>query len=537
MDFKNAVTIGGVAVQAGYPAVATAGNNQVLRRDPSSGLVFGALVAADLPSTVAYKNANNMFSVAQTISASGPALVVERSDAQYNHINDTLYVRNYTTQNGGYGAAGMGVGIVLFAPTATNSNRQQAALYSAWTDATDATRTAYLAFYVASAGNIGESMRLTGAGDLTVGGNVRTAGNLYVGLTQTARYFRDDGSYTRYNGNFVIDGDLYLNWLGWLSSYVGQPTLSWSSPTFAGLRITGNLHIGATQTTRYFHDDGTYTRFAGNFVVDGDAYCNGAWLSTFQGYLNQSVTTIAAPTFWGLTISDWFQAGSTGVNYNPTVSNWNNGGTTLLLNASDFSCIGFHDAGNRVDFIKVGGGVIELGYNGGWGNAAVKVQGVSVFGGIGTNGNQRVRISSTGDDSNHYPLIVASSTGGTSWFYIRGNSTGYLNAAAWNYSSDARLKEHIVDLPYGLAELRLLRPRQFDYIVGAKDQFGFVAQEVSPVLPQLISEETNGYLSMTTTNLIPILVRAIQELSAQVETLEARWWRRLGRYITNLRRI
>ncbi|MFN8299267.1 MAG: tail fiber domain-containing protein [Chitinophagales bacterium] len=65
--------------------------------------------------------------------------------------------------------------------------------------------------------------------------------------------------------------------------------------------------------------------------------------------------------------------GNQSVNYNPTTGNWTTTGTTMVLSALDYSTIGFHDAGSRVDFIRTGGGVMQLGYNGGWGAAAVQV--------------------------------------------------------------------------------------------------------------------------------------------------------------------
>lgn len=72
----------------------------------------------------------------------------------------------------------------------------------------------------------------------------------------------------------------------------------------------------------------------------------------------------------------WLNLGDITKNYTPTAPNWNGPiGTTLLLNGLDYTTIGFHDSGSRVDFIRVGGGVITLGYDGGFGVASVKVGG------------------------------------------------------------------------------------------------------------------------------------------------------------------
>ncbi|MNT26846.1 hypothetical protein D3C72_1624440 [compost metagenome] len=74
-------------------------------------------------------------------------------------------------------------------------------------------------------------------------------------------------------------------------------------------------------------------------------------------------------------LSSGIALGDTTVDFTPTTANWTTTGTTLLLNALNYSTIGFHDSGNRVDFIRVGNKTITLGYDGGWGAATVKIPG------------------------------------------------------------------------------------------------------------------------------------------------------------------
>ena len=80
-------------------------------------------------------------------------------------------------------------------------------------------------------------------------------------------------------------------------------------------------------------------------------------------------TTVPVPTASGC-----ISVGDVGRDYTPTTGDWANH-STLLLTASDYSVIGFHDSLDRVDFIRCGAGVMTLGYNAGWGAARV------VFGG------------------------------------------------------------------------------------------------------------------------------------------------------------
>lgn len=76
-----------------------------------------------------------------------------------------------------------------------------------------------------------------------------------------------------------------------------------------------------------------------------------------------------------VTGKDRVVAGSIANNYTPTYANWNSTGSTLLLNASDYTVIAFHDSLNRVDFIRTGAGVITMGYDGGFGTGAVEFAG------------------------------------------------------------------------------------------------------------------------------------------------------------------
>ena len=57
-----------------------------------------------------------------------------------------------------------------------------------------------------------------------------------------------------------------------------------------------------------------------------------------------------------------------------------------------------------------------------------------------------------------------------------------------------------------------------------KTHFGFIAQELNEVFPKeeynMVHSDDNGYLMINSNELVPILVKCIQELSAKVEELE-----------------
>ena len=73
-----------------------------------------------------------------------------------------------------------------------------------------------------------------------------------------------------------------------------------------------------------------------------------------------------------------------------------------------------------------------------------------------------------------------------------------------------------------------LRPRRFDWKeetqLGEKNVAGFIAQEVETVLPELVYDymysEGVTKKSVKMGDILPTLVKAIQELTARLEVLE-----------------
>ena len=136
--------------------------------------------------------------------------------------------------------------------------------------------------------------------------------------------------------------------------------------------------------------------------------------------------------------------------------------------------------------------------------------------------------------------------------YVPGRYAGYFNgqtrvngdfyANSVNTTSDARLKTNITEVKQSsLEKIQELRPVQFTwnpiedfhitdttstrktYLSEDLDykrlHYGFLAQEVQKLYPELVQEDGDGYLSINYIELIPILVQAVQELSAEVREL------------------
>ena len=140
----------------------------------------------------------------------------------------------------------------------------------------------------------------------------------------------------------------------------------------------------------------------------------------------------------------------------------------------------------------------------------------------------------TSANSSIYSCWDIYSTGGTAGYRFFVTSTGTVNAISATISaiSDGRLKENVKDIDVGLSAILALKPRTFDWKAGKgkgiKGDRGFIAQEFETVFPNLIDEwkdpapEGEAPYKSVRQDLIPVLVKAIQELAARVQTLEAR---------------
>ena len=159
--------------------------------------------------------------------------------------------------------------------------------------------------------------------------------------------------------------------------------------------------------------------------------------------------------------------------------------------------------------------------------------------------------SATADDQ-----LVISAGDGTP-FWIKGDSAGSCyqgdNATTWSTTSDRRLKREIVDSTIGLDAINAVRIRNFRYVKKAEPivetetnedgleherivgydgenrygldpepvRVGVIAQEFQEVFPDGVKENLNGHLTVNPDSMNWALIKAVQELSAKVEALEA----------------
>lgn len=151
---------------------------------------------------------------------------------------------------------------------------------------------------------------------------------------------------------------------------------------------------------------------------------------------------------------------------------------------------------------------------------------VTLGGGTGSPNAGRVFFGDNSGWEWEWGYVNSSNTYGRR-FYFTDQGTAYNSSGTWGTISDVRLKENIVDATAKLAEVMMLRVRNFNFIDEPdKKHIGFVAQEIEQVFPKVVydskpDENGNTTKAVKTTVLIPILVKAIQELKTELDSVKA----------------
>ncbi|MBB76633.1 MAG: hypothetical protein CMJ75_19170 [Planctomycetaceae bacterium] len=89
-------------------------------------------------------------------------------------------------------------------------------------------------------------------------------------------------------------------------------------------------------------------------------------------------------------------------------------------------------------------------------------------------------------------------------------------------ASDARLKHDDETLVDALQTVCALRGVRFKWNADGRTDIGFIAQELQPLLPELVTEREDGTLGVSYGNLTAVLVEAIKALNEQQSDIECR---------------
>jgi len=176
--------------------------------------------------------------------------------------------------------------------------------------------------------------------------------------------------------------------------------------------------------------------------------------------------------------------------------------------------LGIEDNATDVLFTLLDDGTVQFGaYSGAGSTHGVEIDTTS----------SRIACSSTGTGTETRIRFVNGNG-------IVGSITTSGSATSYNVSSDYRLKENAIAISDGVARLKQLQPKRFNFILSPDNTVdGFMAHEVQGIIPEAVTGnhnevDANGnpiYQGIDQSKLVPLLTACVQELIGRIEALES----------------
>ena len=173
--------------------------------------------------------------------------------------------------------------------------------------------------------------------------------------------------------------------------------------------------------------------------------------------------------------------------------------------------ITFNNGTSFTERMRIDGGSVHIGTtseaNGSTGGASFSAD----------NNDRRNLICATTGTGNLELIEFRNPNGTVGDIKSNGTSTSY------NSSSDYRLKENVEYTWDATSRLKQLKPARFNFKTDNKTTLdGFLAHEVSSIVPEAVSGEKDGekMQGIDQSKLVPLLVKTIQELEARITELE-----------------
>jgi hypothetical protein len=269
------------------------------------------------------------------------------------------------------------------------------------------------------------------------------------------------------------------------------------SPSITALTTSGAATIGGTLTAAAATFTGDVSLAATKkLYLDGGS----------NTYLYESVADTISFVVSG---TERLKLGPTGV---LTLGNYlvMRAGDQLFLDGGSDTYI-YESAANRIRFTTGGVDQVLIG-----GNALECLGSTSII----IPATQRIYLDGGGDTymresaANQLDVIAGGSGG------VRLSS----GATSWSAISDERLKTTLTPFDRAAEKVAALRPGTGRYLTddASVSRSFLLAQDVQSVLPEAVSADEAGILSLRYADLIPLLVAAIQHQQERINALEAR---------------
>jgi hypothetical protein len=112
---------------------------------------------------------------------------------------------------------------------------------------------------------------------------------------------------------------------------------------------------------------------------------------------------------------------------------------------------------------------------------------------------------------------------GSGAFAVRDSGNCVNTNNSYGSISDVILKENIVDATPKLAALNQVQVRSYNLKAKPDEKhIGVIAQELETVFPGLVETDNEGIKNVKYSVFVPMLIKAVQELTARIKVLESR---------------
>lgn len=127
--------------------------------------------------------------------------------------------------------------------------------------------------------------------------------------------------------------------------------------------------------------------------------------------------------------------------------------------------------------------------------------------GVDVSGSVGIGVDFTNDFPLDYKLTVSGS--------IKATGTVF-------QGSDERLKKDIYPIDNALSKIDSIDGVNFTYKDTDEKSIGVIAQQIQKILPEVVSEQNNGYLNVNYSGIVPVLIEAVREQKSIIDNLVKR---------------
>ena len=334
------------------------------------------------------------------------------------------------------------------------------------------------------------------AGNTTITGDITVSGNLTINGTTTninsTNLVVEDKNIiladvttptdvTADGGGITLKGgtDKTLNWI--------DATDSWTS--------SEHLDIASGKTYR----------------INGTTIANSTALGT--GILASSLTSVG--TLSSLTLGGAVSGITTLAAGNTTITGFAN--VTTSVNSAALS-VGTNFIANTTQVTIAAG--VKLSANGGVGTAG------QVLASNGATGSPYwMTASSVGGSNTHIQFNDSTSSNGSAGFIFDKTSNNVtvgntVTATHFDSVSDIILKENITSISNSMYYINNMHPVSYNWISTGEKSYGFIAQDVENILPDIVHIKEDGTKTISYYQIIPFLLSALKDQQKELSEIK-----------------